>query len=641
MPVNREDPSALSARRVRGVSWTLIAAASSAAGVLVALVTFHGVRATTVASSSVALNEALARGAMAAIPLGVALYACRQRAHARFGALLLGVSGVWLLAMLSSSSSPLVHSVGRVSGWTAVLALACVTLTYPTGRLATRADRALAIACASIVAVLYLPTALLVRGYQTPSPFDTCSSRCPHNVFMITSHEPSWIGGFVSPLRDLLVAVVVLLVAVRLGQKIRGSNTLVRRTLVWVLAASIAWLTLMAFGLVARRVAPHSVTARAGMWLFALAVPVVAVAFLVGIARWRVFVNGATQRASAKLRRLPRPEHVRDVLAEAFEDPDLKLGHWLGNGWSWVTAGGATLEMPATDPGRWLTEIRDEDRHVAAIEHDATLRDEPAFIEPAGSFARIAFEGERLVERTAGMLREVTDSRARLIAAADGERRRIARDLHDGAQQRLVALRIELELAAAEAEHDSAEQAATLREFGVEIAATLEDFRSMTSGIYPAILSDYGLAEAIHAAALRAPIHTTVDTARLSEYPAEIATAVYFCCVEALQNVAKHATGATEAHIVLAETESTLHFSISDNGPGFNTDRTRLGAGLINMRDRLSVVGGKLTVKSTPGHGTLISGRIPLTATTPAPTAPHDGPARRAPLPHLRRGHAR
>ena len=91
----------------------------------------------------------------------------------------------------------------------------------------------------------------------------------------------------------------------------------------------------------------------------------------------------------------------------------------------------------------------------------------------------------------------------------------------------------------------------------------------------------------------------------------------------------------------MAETESTLHFSISDNGPGFNTDRTRLGAGLINMRDRLSVVGGKLTVKSTPGHGTLISGRIPLTATTPAPTAPHDGPARRAPLPHLRRGHAR
>ncbi len=121
MPVNREDPSALSARRVRGVSWTLIAAASSAAGVLVALVTFHGVRETTGASASLALNEALARGAMAAIPLGVALYACRHRAHARFGALLLGFSGVWLLAMLSSSSSPLVHSIGRVSGWIAIL----------------------------------------------------------------------------------------------------------------------------------------------------------------------------------------------------------------------------------------------------------------------------------------------------------------------------------------------------------------------------------------------------------------------------------------------------------------------------------------------------------------------------------------
>ncbi len=239
------------------------------------------------------------------------------------------------------------------------------------------------------------------------------------------------------------------------------------------------------------------------------------------------------------------------------------------------------------------------------------------------------------------MLREVRESRARLIAAADSERRRIARDLHDGAQQRLVALRIELEFAAEQAEHDSPEQAATLREFGDEIAATLEDFRSMTSGIYPAVLSDYGLAEAIDAAALRAPIHTTVETAGLTEYPAGIATAVYFCCVEALQNVAKHATGATGAHIVVAEADSTLRFSISDNGPGFSTDRTRLGAGLINMRDRLSAVGGKLTVQSTPGHGTLISGRIPLTATTPTPTAPHDGLPRRVARPHLRRGHAR
>ncbi len=120
------------------------------------------------------------------------------------------------------------------------------------------------------------------------------------------------------------------------------------------------------------------------MWLFALGVPAVAVGFLVGIARWHVFVNGAIQRASARLQRLPRPEYVRDVLAAAFEDPDLKLGHWLGNGWTLVTADGATLEMPATDPGRCLTEIRDGDRHVAAIEHDASLRDEPAFIEPAG-----------------------------------------------------------------------------------------------------------------------------------------------------------------------------------------------------------------------------------------------------------------
>ncbi|MGZ4217679.1 MAG: sensor histidine kinase [Solirubrobacteraceae bacterium] len=619
----------------------MITAAAGAAGVVVALVAFHGVRATTGVSAATAANEAAARGAMAAIPLAVALYAWRHRAQARFGTLLLGFNGVWCVSLLASSSSALVYSVGRVFGWIAVLLLACVMLAYPSGRLTTRLDRSLALAAAAIVAILYLPTALLVDRYPTPSPFASCDLHCPRNAFMVIRHEPAWIGGVLSPVRDVLVVGILIVVAARLGQKIRGANSLVRRTLAPLLAAAVGWLALMASTMIVRRIDPHSTTTHALAWLLAIAVPGVAVAFVIGIARWQVFVNAAAHRASAMLRRLPRPPDVQNALAEAFEDPGVKLGHWAHESRAWVATDGRLLEVPREGSGRWLTEVRDGDRRVAAIEHDAVLRDEPAFIDTAVSLARIAIEGERLTARSTEMLRELRASRARLLAAADSERRRIAQDLHDGAQQRLVALRIELEVAAAKAELDNAAEAATLREFGTEIEEALEDFRSMTRGIYPSVLSDRGLADALRSAALRSPIPTTIAVGELAEYPPEIATAVYFCCAEALQNVAKHAHGATRARITLGERNSTLRFSISDDGPGFNADEVRLGAGMINMRDRLSVVVGELTIRSSPGGGTRISGRIPLTAAMPAQAGPHGGTVRRSSRSRLSRDHAR
>jgi signal transduction histidine kinase len=243
--------------------------------------------------------------------------------------------------------------------------------------------------------------------------------------------------------------------------------------------------------------------------------------------------------------------------------------------------------------------------------------------------AAIAFERERLATRTEQMLLEVRASRTRLLAAADTERRRIARDLHDGAQQRLVALRIELELAAEDAEHDNPHEASTLRGFSTEIEQALEEFRSMTWDIYPAILSDRGIADALRAVALRSPVPTRVEVGTLAEYPLEIATAVYFCCSEALQNVSKHAADADGAQIVIGERDAVLRFSVTDDGPGFLKDATRLGAGMINMRDRMAAVGGELKIRSAPGEGTSIFGQIPLTPRTAERAPVHEGPARR------------
>jgi signal transduction histidine kinase len=609
-----------------GTPWVRIGAAAFASGALIAAVAIPGIRATTTASAATAVDEGIARGIMAAIPVAVGLYASHHRAHARFGRLLLGFSVVWLLALLSSSSSPLLYSVGRLAGWIAVLLLACVILAYPSGRLVTGADRAVAFAVVAIILVLYVPTTLLVERYPVPSPFTNCTSGCPDNAFMLIGHEPSWVASFLSPFRDLVGVAVLIVVAVRLAQRIRGANTLVRHALVPLFVTSIGWLSALGFALVLRRVSAHSPVTITAAWITAVAMPAVTLAFMVGIARWHLFVSAAVRKVNAKLQRLPTPSDVRSALAEAFEDPALEIGRWAQNQRCWIGSDGRTLVAPAVGSGRWLTELGDGERQVAAIEHDVILRDEPAFTEVAGSLAAIAFERELLAGRTAQMLDEVRASRTRLLAAADSERRRIARDLHDGAQQRLIALRIELELAAEEA--DPAE-ASTLRGFSAEIEQALEEFRSMTQDIYPAVLSDRGIADAVRAVALRSSVPTTVDVGTVAEYPPEIATAVYFCCVEALQNVAKHASDATGAQIVIGERDSMLRFSVTDDGPGFRRDQARLGAGMINMRDRMAAVGGELKIRSTPGEGTSISGQIPLTPRTAELGPAHEGPAAR------------
>jgi signal transduction histidine kinase len=609
-----------------GTPWVRIGAAAFAAGALIAAVAIPGIRATTTASAATAVDEGVARGIMAAIPVAVGLYASHHRAHARFGRLLLGFSGVWLLALLSSSSSSLPYSIGRLSAWISIVLLACVILAYPSGRLVTRADRAVALAVVAIILLLYVPTALLVERYPVPSPFTSCTSGCPVNAFMLIGHEPSWVGSFLSPFRDLVAVGVLIVVAIRLAQRIRGANTLVRHTLVPLFVTSIGWLTALAFALVLRRVAADSPATITAAWLTGAAMPAVTIAFMVGIARWHLFVSAAVRKVNSKLQRLPTPSDVRSALAEAFEDPALEIGRWAPSQSCWIASDGRTMVAPAAGSGRWLTELRDGDRHVAAIEHDVILRDEPTFTDVAGSLAAIAFERELLAGRTAQMLDEVRASRTRLLAAADSERRRIARDLHDGAQQRLIALRIELELAAEEADPD---EASTLRGFSAEIEQALEEFRSMTQDIYPAVLSDRGLADALRAVALRSPVPTLVDVGTLDEYPPEMAAAVYFCCVEALQNVAKHASGATGAQIVIGEQDSMLRFSVTDDGPGFRKDQARLGAGMINMRDRMAAVGGELKIRSTPGQGTTISGRIPLTPRTAELGNAHEAPAGR------------
>ena len=236
-----------------------------------------------------------------------------------------------------------------------------------------------------------------------------------------------------------------------------------------------------------------------------------------------------------------------------------------------------------------------------------------AFLDIATSYALMTLENHRLSAQTAALVREVRESRGRIQAAADDERRRIERDLHDGAQQRLVALRIKLELAAERADEADA---VVLRGLGTDVEEALDDVRSLARGIYPAPLTDRGLVEALRSAALRTSLPTTVLAAGVGRYPPEIESAAYFCCLEALQNTEKHAHGARGRGRRAVRGRSAATVEVRDDGAGFDPSLVDGGGvGFTSMRDRMAAVGGALEIRSRPGAGTQVRGRIPLEAT--------------------------
>jgi signal transduction histidine kinase len=207
---------------------------------------------------------------------------------------------------------------------------------------------------------------------------------------------------------------------------------------------------------------------------------------------------------------------------------------------------------------------------------------------------------------------ELQASRLRIVATADLERRKIERNLHDGAQQRLVALAVNLRIARQLAASAPDDANAMLDQLGTEIQDTLEDLRALAHGIYPPLLADRGLAEALKAAATRSPVPTTVQAEGLARYPAEIEAAIYFCCLEAFQNIGKYAGEGATAKVTIKEEAGGLLFEVNDTGAGFDVATAKRGAGFTNMNDRVGAIGGSLRVESAPGKGTKVSGTVPL-----------------------------
>jgi signal transduction histidine kinase len=216
------------------------------------------------------------------------------------------------------------------------------------------------------------------------------------------------------------------------------------------------------------------------------------------------------------------------------------------------------------------------------------------------------------------LIEDLRASRQRLVAAQDEERRRLERNLHDGAQQQLVALGVQLGLAQRQAKQEAPEVAETLERLQTQTNDALENLRDLARGVYPPLLADKGLAAAIDAQARRSPLPVRVESDGIGRYPQEVETAVYFCTLEALQNAAKYARP-QEVVVRLRQEAGELVFTIEDDGQGFDQATTKLGSGLQNMSDRVEALGGELFVESRPGEGTLVEGRLAVrSAVAPA-----------------------
>src|SRR3954447_479702 len=541
----------------------------------------------------------------APIAVGLATLARRQD---RFAAVLVGAGALWSLTVLAQSHDPTLYSVGRIAAWLVDIAVVYLLLSFPSGRLTSSPARVAMAAMVVVVGLLYLPTALVVQHYPVPVPWSACGTDCPPNAFAIGDTTPAFVGDIVRPLREVLSVLVFLGVALILAQRTYRAGPLLRRTLVPVLAMAIfRGLALAAYS-AARGSAPTAASLRALGWIYMLSLGLIAVSFGFGML-WRgLYATTVLQRLTLALKPQTSPEALRAALADALEDPSLHIAYRLPDGLDgWVSETATRVEPPREQRGRILTEVSVNGRRIAALNTDASLSQDPALLQAAASYALMILENGRLVRRLTSSIGELSASRARIVAVTDDARRRIERDVHDGAQQRLVALRIKLALESERLGPEAPQTAAELELLGAEVDETIDEVRAIAHGIYPSVLSDRGLVEALRAAARSAPVSCTVQDEGIGRHSQEIESAVYFACVGALANVGREATRI----VITLSADESLRFEVRDDDPG--SRRSDPGqAWLDEPLDRLAAVAGELAVEAVPGEGTRVTGSVPL-----------------------------
>jgi signal transduction histidine kinase len=299
---------------------------------------------------------------------------------------------------------------------------------------------------------------------------------------------------------------------------------------------------------------------------------------------------------------------LREPLARALGDPSLEVAFWIPAEARYVDAAGHETELPTGEPRRAVSVLRHEGQPIAALSYDSALIEEQTFLDAVAAATRLTLENARLQAEVRAQLAEVRASRARILAAGDEERKRLERNLHDGAQQRLLATRLALQMARGELPRGDGAASAIIDEADAELQGALEDIRTLARGLHPAILTDEGLTPALATLARRSQVPVEIVCVPPERLPGEVETAAYYLVAEALANAAKHAD-ASQFRIAVHREHHYAVVLIDDDGCG--GARIIPGGGLAGLRDRVDAIGGRLRVESQAGAGTHLRAEIP------------------------------
>jgi signal transduction histidine kinase len=544
-------------------------------------------------------TTAVVRGLYVAAYVGAGAYTWWRRPTSLTGPMIAGVGLIFALTTLNGSGDPAAHTIGMTI-WAGLLVfLAYVYLAFPRSRLGSPVERSLVVGYAAFATVTW--GAILVFSDKVPvgAAFTDCGDRCPHNPFQVIDAADVVAAGLRAIYTSGSIAVIVA-IGVFIVRKIRSPNRLRRRAVeplgVAYLFTIVAAVLFMLFAPVFPDVKP---TLRALAAAGQLGIPI---AMVLGQVRGRIFAATNVNRLVASMGgRSITPEAVEELIRNTLGDPTLTLAFPTHEVGVFVDVRGAAVPPPHGN-GRTLAPVVIQGRTVAALVHDTGLDVDPGVMEGVAASSLMLLENARLVE-------ELRASRMRLVTVADDERLRLERDLHDGAQQRLMALQIKLALLRDRVDAD--ELVAAVDELEEDASAAVEELRGLAHGIYPTVLRERGLDDGIQSIARASPLPVSRVGTPVGRLSPAVEAAVYFCINEAVQNATKHAGAGAHITISLRLGPDSLEFVIADDGTGFDGASLAGGIGFVSMRDRIGGVGGELDVVSRPGHGTEVRGSVP------------------------------
>jgi signal transduction histidine kinase len=517
------------------------------------------------------------------------IVAWRRRPDSAFGPLMILTGFATQLSMLQWTSQPLLNTVGQLCDLLVAALWLHVFLAYPTGRLAGRPERVVVV-IGYLAAVGLQVVALMLGGFND------------HHLLGVVKQPAA--AEAVQDVQLLLISALALIGVVLLWRRWWGLPRWQRRRPAQIvincfslsLVMLAALLVAGAFQLPGFEIIQLATFAVAGL---------APLAFLAGLLDARL-AKGGVGDLIVQLRADPAPD-LRALLAQALRDPTLSLIYWLPQYGSWADQEGNPANLPEPASGRRVTLVEQNGEQVAALVYDATLGEEPELVEAVSAAAGIALENGRLEAELRARLQELHGSRTRVVEAQQDERRRLERDLHDGAQQRLVALALELGMLAEQSDNDPATQS-RLKRARSELAQSLDELRDIAHGLHPAVVSGHGLAVALESLVAVTPLDVQLKTDGLPRLPEPMEVAAYYVVSESLTNAAKHSQ-ASRVSVDVGVTNDTLIAEIVDDGIG-GVDSER-GTGLRGLADRVEALNGRLRIWSAAGHGTRVRAEIP------------------------------